>query len=132
MNDHPQPAGSSAAAVVSDCWTSIGVHGDGSCPELKQYVHCRNCPVYSAAAGRLLDGEAVAGDLARWTSHFAQPTRAKALNTQSIVIFRVGSEWLALPTPAVMEVADLLPIHSLPHRPMVDVIMNISMPIRVP
>lgn len=116
MGDHPQPAQGASAAVLIDCWTSIGVQGDGSCPELKQYVHCRNCPVYSAGASRLLDGEAVADDLAAWTRHFAQPTPARALNTQSIVIFRVGSEWLALPTAAVIEVADLLPIHSLPHR----------------
>ena len=37
-------------AAIDDCWNRIGVRGDGSCPELKQYVHCRNCPVYSAGA----------------------------------------------------------------------------------
>ena len=37
-------------AIVNDCWNRIGVRGDRSCPELKQYVHCRNCPVYSAGA----------------------------------------------------------------------------------
>jgi chemotaxis-related protein WspD len=104
-------------AVVNACWTSIGVRGDASCPELKQHVHCRNCPVYSAGAMQLLDGEALAGDLVRRTSHVAQAKHVKGLDTQSIVIFRVGSEWLALPTPCVTEVANLLPIHSLPHRP---------------
>ena len=65
---------------------------------------------------QLLDTDAPAEDLARWTSHFAQPKHVKALDTQSIVIFRVGQEWLALPTPCVTEVSNLLPIHSLPHR----------------
>jgi chemotaxis-related protein WspD len=107
----------SAPVLVNACWTSIGVRGDASCPELKQHVHCRNCPVYSAGAMQLLDGEAASDDLAWRTGHFAQPKHVKELNTQSIVIFRVGSEWLALPTPCVTEVANVLPIHTLPHRP---------------
>ncbi len=36
--------------AIDDCWNRIGVRGDGSCPELKRHIHCRNCPVYSAAA----------------------------------------------------------------------------------
>src|SRR6266700_2012467 len=104
-------------AIVNACWTAIGVRGDGSCPELKQYVHCRNCPVYSAGAMQVLDGEAPVDDLVRRTSHLAEPEHVKELNTQSIVIFRVGSEWLALPAPCVTEVANLRPIHRLPHRP---------------
>jgi chemotaxis-related protein WspD len=103
-------------AVVNDCWNSIGVRGDQSCPELKQYVHCRNCPVYSAGAAELLDGEPPANYLAEWTSHVAQPKAAHDVETRSIVIFRIGSEWLALPTSVVREVANLLPVHSLPHR----------------
>jgi chemotaxis-related protein WspD len=117
MDNDPGIARRSSAAIVNACWTSIGVHGDASCPELKQYVHCRNCPVYSAGAMQVLDGEAPADDLARRTTHFAQPKHVKELNTRSIVIFRVGSEWLALPTPCVTEVANLVPIHTLPHRP---------------
>jgi chemotaxis-related protein WspD len=112
-------------AIDNPCWTTIGVRGDSSCPELKQYVHCRNCPVYSAGAMQLLDGEASTDDLARRTSHFAQPRSVKVLNTQSAVIFRVGSAWLALPTPCVAEIANLLPIHKLPHRPN-DVILGLA------
>jgi chemotaxis-related protein WspD len=102
--------------ILNACWTSIGVRGDASCPELKQYVHCRNCPVYSAGAMQLLDGHAPADDLALRTSQFAMPKPVRELNTQSIVIFRVDSEWLALPTVCVTEVANLLPVHTLPHR----------------
>jgi chemotaxis-related protein WspD len=117
MDNHPNAANSSFPAIIQACWTTIGVRGDASCPELKQYVHCRNCPVYSAGAMQLLDGDLPLDDLARWTSQIAQPKAVKELNTQSIVIFRVGSEWLGLPTPCVTEVANLLPIHALPHRP---------------
>lgn len=117
MIDHPIISRSPAGTTINACWNSIGVHGDGSCPELTQYVHCRNCPTYSAGAMRVLDGESSAADLARWTSHFAQPKHVKELNTQAIVIFRIASEWLALPAPCVTEVSNLLPIHTLPHRP---------------
>lgn len=35
---------------IDDCWNRIGVRGDGSCPRLAGYIHCRNCPVHDAAA----------------------------------------------------------------------------------
>jgi len=103
--------------VIDDCWNRIGVCGDGSCPELTQHVHCRNCPVYSAGAAELLDADAPASYFADRTAHFAEPAHAEEGETRSVVIFRVASEWLALPTSVVIEVANLLPIHSLPHRP---------------
>ncbi len=102
--------------MADACWNSIGVHGDGSCPELERYIHCRNCPVYSQAAIELLGGEVPAGYRAQWTTHFATPKRVEDGDTQTIVIFRIGAEWLALPVPVVTEVASLRPIHSLPHR----------------
>jgi chemotaxis-related protein WspD len=103
-------------AIVDDCWNRIGVRGDRSCPELEQHIHCRNCPVYSAGAADLLDGELTADYLAERTAHVAQPEHAETGQQQSVVIFRVASEWLSLPTSVVAEVANLLPIHSLPHR----------------
>jgi len=102
--------------VVNDCWNRIGVRGDQSCEELPQQIHCRNCPVYAAGAADLLDGDAPAAYMADWTAHFARPKPEEHRDTRSVVIFRIASEWLALPTPAVMEVASVLPIHSLPHR----------------
>jgi chemotaxis-related protein WspD len=118
MNNSPAAARPNDRAVISDCWNVIGVRGDASCPELKQYVHCRNCPVYSAGAADLLDADAPPGYSADRTARFAEPAIAvEEGETRSVVIFRVWSEWLALPTSVVIEVANLLPIHSLPHRP---------------
>ena len=102
--------------TIDDCWNRIGVRGDGACPELTLHVHCRNCPVYSAAATGVLDADAPASYLAERTAHFARPAHADKGEMQSVVIFRVASEWLALPTSVVVEVANLLPVHSLPHR----------------
>jgi chemotaxis-related protein WspD len=116
MNERPDAVAPSTAAIVNLCWNTIGVRGDGSCPELREYVHCRNCPVYSAGAAARLDSEAPEGYLATWMSYVAAPGSKAARKTESVVIFRVASEWLALPTSAVVEVANARPVHSLPHR----------------
>jgi chemotaxis-related protein WspD len=116
MSEQPDGGQNPAGAAVKDCWNKIGVRGDGSCPELARYVHCRNCPVYFAGAVALLDRPAPADYLAQWTSHFAVPEQAQESETHSAVIFRIGAEWLALPTQVVSEVTNTLTIHSLPHR----------------
>ena len=105
-----------ARAGLNDCWNKIGVRGDGSCPELARHVHCRNCPVYSASAAKLLDADLPAGHLAEWTGHFSSEQQVEEAATQSVVIFRLGAEWLALPTAVFKEVATLRAVHSLPHR----------------
>jgi chemotaxis-related protein WspD len=117
MNKPPATAHRLDRAAIDDCWNRIGVRGDGSCPELKQHVHCRNCPVYSAGAAQLLDADVPDGYFADRTAHVAEAAHVEEVDdTRSVVIFRVASEWLALPTSVVIEVANLLPIHSLPHR----------------
>lgn len=104
-------------AIVDDCWNRIGVRGDRSCPELETHRHCRNCPVYAAGATTMLDAAPPAGYVDEWTAHVARPkAAAEADARRSLVVFRIGAEWLALPTSAVTEVANLLPVHSLPHR----------------
>lgn len=103
-------------AVINDCWNKIGVRGDSSCPELKKYVHCRNCPVYSAAAVDLLDTDLPADHLTRWTPHVAQEKALIELDRHSVVVFRIGDEWLALPTILFKEIASIGVIHSVPHQ----------------
>lgn len=111
-----QTPDTSVRAGLHDCWNQIGVRGDGSCAELERHVHCRNCPVYSASAARLLDADLPPGHLEEWTGHFAREQPRTEADTQSVVIFRIGTEWLALPTAVFDEVASVRAIHSLPHR----------------
>ena len=106
----------SSRAAINDCWNSIGVRGDSSCPELKKYIHCRNCPVYSMAAVDLLDIDLPADHMARWTSHVAQAKVLAEIDTHAVVVFRIGNEWLALPTALFKEIASVGAIHSVPHR----------------
>ena len=102
--------------ALSHCWNTIGVRGDGSCSELTRHLHCHNCPVFSSAAQSLLDRDAPADYVESSTGHFAQPRAAVQRSSQSILIFRIGPEWLALPTSVVSEVAHVRKVHSLPHR----------------
>lgn len=96
---------------IDDCWNRIGVHGDKRCPLLAEHVHCRNCAVYAAAATRLLDRYALAQD-----AHVRDVVEEQVEHGPSLLLFRLGEEWLALVTRCLAEVAPLQPVHSLPHQ----------------
>lgn len=98
---------------IDDCWNRIGIHGDKSCPLLVEHIHCRNCSVYSAAATRLLDRYALQQDDQR---PMATAQRDEDIVTRSLLIFRLGEEWLGIATRCLVEVAPVQPIHSLPHQ----------------
>jgi chemotaxis-related protein WspD len=118
MSDRTNLAAASvpSSVVIDDCWNRIGVRGDRSCPELQQHVHCRNCPVQRAVGAELL-AQHVPGDYtAQWTEHVSRPARQTDRDTTSAVIFRIGTEWLALPAAAVQEISNLKQIHRVPHR----------------
>lgn len=90
--------------------------GDHSCPELERLGHCRHCPTYTAASAKLLDRPLPAGYRAAWTRRLAEAKAAAAAGKESLLCFRVGDDWFALPTPVFQEVAERRPIHSLPHQ----------------
>ncbi len=101
----------------TDCWNQIGVMGDATCPELQSVVHCRNCPVYAAGGRHLLERESPAEYLREWTRVLAEEKEdADVAGTISVLIFRLGMEWLALTTQVCKEVAEMRRIHTLPHR----------------
>lgn len=101
-------------SIIDDCWNRIGVRGDRSCAKLKEHVHCHNCDVYAAAAKRILDLYPVqARDIADDSDAGYLP---EAGATESILVFRLGDEWLGLPLEVLVEVAPVQVIHSLPHR----------------
>ncbi len=104
------------SVLENDCWNKIGVKGDRSCPELSKYVHCRNCPVFTAAGQRLFERKPPDGHLAEWTKRLAEPESAIERGTISVLVFRVGDEWLAADIGLLVEIAELRPIHTIPHR----------------
>jgi len=113
----PAPADSAGGGEeLFDCWKKIGVEGDGSCRELRELLHCRHCPVYSKAALMLLDRELPAEYRGERTNYFAQMRKLAPGSKISALIFRIGSEWLSLPTETIQEVAEHRLVHSIPHR----------------
>lgn len=100
----------------TDCWNTIGVTGDWSCVELSAHTHCRNCPVYAAAAATHLDRPVVEDAIDAATTYYAAPRALEDEAPASCFVFRVGAEWLALPTAVLDEVVPARPTHSLPHR----------------
>jgi chemotaxis-related protein WspD len=63
-----------------------------------------------------LDRDLPAGYLTEWTRHVAAEKPPPEAGARSAVIFRIGAEWLALPTAMFREVVGARPLHSLPHR----------------
>jgi chemotaxis-related protein WspD len=116
---------------AGDCWNKIGVSGDLSCPELNTHIHCRNCPVFAAAARTFFDRRAPEGYLAAWSGWLAE-SAAFGLSDNgsgmaddhvllqgesvSVLMFRLGEEWLAFRTQTVAEVTLPRPVHRIPHR----------------
>ncbi len=115
--DHP---------TLNDCWNQIGVMGDRTCGELKTVIHCRNCKVYSAAGRSLLERNAPPEYLQEWTDILSEASTqqvgvgegmlVRATDTLSVIIFRLGSERLALPVNILQEVTPPHIIHAVPHR----------------
>lgn len=101
---------------MNDCWNRIGVAGDQSCDRLKEFVHCRNCDVYATAAQGNLQRPLVDGYKKEWAEHFRWPLSEGATLDSSVLVFRIGREWLALPTTLFVAVAPQAKPHRLPHR----------------
>ena len=113
--------------AAGDCWNRIGTSGDRSCPELETHIHCRNCPVFASAARTFFDRPAPEGYLAEWTQWLAGSPEAgngeagtgadlSDRDLVSVLIFRLGQEWLAFRTQTVAEVTLPRPVHRIPHR----------------
>jgi chemotaxis-related protein WspD len=101
---------------TADCWNTIGVRGDRSCPKLVEVVHCHNCPVFAAAGRRFLDAPSPPGYLDERTALLAAPLEDATADHDSVLIFRVGDEWLALTVQVLVEVTAPKPVHRVPHR----------------
>jgi chemotaxis-related protein WspD len=104
------------AQTLDDCWNRIGVWGDQSCPELIPAVHCQNCPVFAAASRHFLDAPPPGNYLQEWTERLIAPMEETANDLQSLLIFRLGEEWLGLRVQVLLEVTNMRPVHAIPHR----------------
>jgi chemotaxis-related protein WspD len=98
---------------------------------LNTHIHCRNCPIFAAAARSFFERRAPEGYLEEWSHWLAESTGCglsgdakeasdEHLRSQdeaaSVLIFRLGEEWLAFRTHTVAEVTLPRPVHRVPHR----------------
>jgi chemotaxis-related protein WspD len=100
----------------TNCWNRVGVWGDGSCPELPPVVHCHNCPVFSAAGRRFLDARSPEGYADEWAARLATNLDEAAADQETLLVFRIREEWLALPVAVLVEVIAMRPVIRVPHR----------------
>ena len=84
---------------VKTCWKVIGAWGDKSCPELRQHVHCRNCPVFSTEGRALLDREPPPGYMDEWASLIAQKRDDGDHLKDAITVFRINLITARRPAP---------------------------------
>ena len=96
----------------ASCWRRIGVYGgDHSCERLAEAIHCRNCEVFHQAARGMFARESAAApaEAVGRAVHAGDDER-------SVLVFRIGSQWLGLPTAQLAEVAPDRPIRRRAHR----------------
>ncbi len=103
-------------ATTERCWNVRGIRGDQSCPRLGANIHCRNCPDFSDAGRTLLDRPVPADYLREWNDVLSAKKEPAESTYTSVLIFRLGGEWLSIPVGVVREITPALVVHSLPHR----------------
>ncbi len=96
------------------CWQDIGVWGDKSCPRLATEIHCQNCDIYTKNGRRLFHRPAPRDYLVEWTQLVATEKAAAKTENQSIVAFRVATEWFGLAAENFVEVHPFKTIHRIP------------------
>lgn len=103
---------------IHDCWNHIGVWGRETprCPKLDKVVHCRNCEVYADTGRRILERPLPESYLQDWRTVLSQEKQEKHRDTRTLVVFRLGDEWMGLPADLFSEITEMRPIHRLPHR----------------
>jgi len=103
---------------VDDCWNTIGVWSKAEirCEKLEKVIHCRNCDIYSAAGRRMLERSLPEQYEKNWATIFSKSKSQKLAGIESVTVFRLGNEWMALPTNSIQEVTDVCPVHSIPHK----------------
>lgn len=102
----------------TSCWNSIGVWGTERprCHLLDQVVHCRNCEVFVRAGRHLLDRDVTPQERKEAAQRLADRKGNQGGELESIMVFEIGSERLALASSVMEAVVSSRPIHTVPHR----------------
>jgi chemotaxis-related protein WspD len=99
------------------CWSSIGVSGDRSCPELAKVNHCHHCGVFAAAAREFLDRPLPEGYVLAPASLSAEASREeRAKASVSMLVFELAGEAFAIEVAQVVEAVEPRPVQRITRR----------------
>jgi chemotaxis-related protein WspD len=103
---------------IKACWNDIGVWRKGTerCPRLDEEIHCYNCNIFHQASTSVYDQRLPDGYQQEWSKLLSASKTPEISERTSIIVFRIGNEWLALPTRYFKEVAEINVIHRIPHN----------------
>lgn len=101
-----------------DCWHRIGVWGNEipRCKRLDDFIHCQNCDIFHAASLKAYERALPDDYRLEWTKVLAGEKETALSRTTSVIIFRLGEEWVAIPTRLCKEISKMMKIHRLPHN----------------
>jgi chemotaxis-related protein WspD len=102
----------------ANCWSKIGVWGSElpRCPKLDEFIHCHNCDVFHAASLTAYE-RAIPDDYRlEWTEVLAGDKGTVVTDARTVVVFRIGDEWVAISTSMCKEISRMMKIHRLPHN----------------
>lgn len=101
-----------------NCWNSIGVWGSEipRCPKLDEFIHCQNCDVFHEASLHAYE-RAIPDDYRQeWTEVLAGEKESAVTDSRTVIVFRIGNEWVSIPTRLCKEISRMMKIHRLPHN----------------
>jgi len=103
---------------INDCWNTIGVWSlaKEKCMQLEEYIHCRNCPVFSNSGRSVFENKPPVGYLSQWRKEIAGEINKTELKSNSVLVFRSGSEWFAFPASILSEISNEKNIHRIPRN----------------
>lgn len=104
--------------LPDDCWHSIGVWSKGvpRCPKLDEATHCQNCDVFHTASLKAYERALPEDYRLEWTKVLAGNKEAVVSDARSVIVFRIGDEWVAMATGLCKEISRMMKIHRLPHN----------------
>ena len=104
--------------TINDCWNHIGIWGSElpRCEKLEEHIHCRNCNIYSEAGRNVLERKLTKNYEKDWAVVYSKDKQEHITDKESVTVFRLGDEILAIPTEYVMSINDIGNIHTVPHQ----------------
>ena len=101
-----------------NCWNSIGVWGNEvpRCPKLAEFIHCQNCDTFHAASLNAYERAIPEDYRIEWTEVLAGEKVQRVTDSRTVIVFRIGDEWVAISTGLCKEISRMMKIHRLPHN----------------